>query len=446
MTGERMTVDLLVDVGTSVEPPRSGGGGSRRWVGVLAVTLVALVAALLAWPDGSTTPPPPPDQSAADQRIPVPQAPAPDDPRLLPWPGRGGLVTDEQFVATAVDAWRTQARVSAARDEPGEQVHALWAGFVGSSAVALLQSVGEDGATRVAEVAEARRPGNVQRGPLIVQSVESVSGQPQMLLLGYAGGLDLDDALDRPGLALLQVLPAPDLLGGGVELQRREGSRFVSIGIQPDGLSQPWVHSPTISGDGALVASVRVRGPEPGLRTTQLLTPGRLLPSAAPVRLVAPEWGRTRPDLAEDYVDALAAVQALGRSRGSVAVLGSTPVQDARVGLFEVRRPGRPSQVVTVMTRGTDQDVSQPSPLGDVDEVAVGAVRRPSGHVVVVGVGPPETALMVLGTDGDAVSTGPRVTAAVLDPGSGVREVSAQAYRDDQAWIGRTTLDVRNLR
>jgi hypothetical protein len=355
------------------------------------------------------------------------------------------LVTDEQFVATAVDAWRTQARVSAARDEPGEVVHALWAGFVGTSGVALLQSVGEDGVPRVAEVAEARRPGNVQRGPLVVQSVEAVSDRPQMLLLGYTGGLDLDDTLENRNLTLLQVLPAPDLLGPGIELQRREGPRFVSIGIQPDGLSQPWVHSSDFSPEGAVVASVRVRGLEPGLQTTQLLTPGRLLPSAAPVRLVVPEWGRTRPDLPEDYVDAVAALRSLGRSGGSVAVLGSTPVQDARAGLFEVRRPDRASQVVTVMTRGTDQYVSQPRPPGAVDEVAIGAVRRPSGHLVVVGAGPPETALMVLGADGAAISTGPRVTAMVLDPGSGVRQVAAQAYRDDDTWIGRSTLDVQDL-
>jgi hypothetical protein len=267
-----------------------------------------------------------------------------------------------------------------------------------------------------------------------------------MLLLGDSGGLALDNVLTAPGSALMQVLPGPDLLPEGVELQRREGSRFVQLGLQADGLSQPWVHSPAVSPEGDVVASVRVRGLEPGLQTTQVVSPGSLLPGPAPVRLVDPEWGRTRADLPEDYVDALAALGSVGRTAGTVAVLGSTPVQDARVALVELRRTGEPSEVVTVMSRGGVQHASFPRPLGGPDEVVMGAVRLPSGHLVVVGAGPPQTAQLVLGADGEAIEAGPRVTAAVLVPGWDVRQVAGQAYRDDDTWIGRTALDVRDLR
>ncbi len=443
---EPMSVDLVVDPGSSasagtVPPPDRP---PRRWVGVLAVAVVALVVGLLAWPDGSSEPSAAQRQSAATPAAPA--VPAPDDPRLLPWPGRGPLAQDEAFVQAATQGWRTQAEATASPDAPGDEVHPLWAGMVGTTAVALLQSVGADGEVRVAQVSEARRPGNVQRGPLMVQQVATVAAEPTMVVLRDTGGLALDDVLTEPGSALMQVLPAPDLLPEGVELQRREGARFVPLGLQGDGLSQPWVYSPEMAPEGDVIASVRVRGLEPGQQTTQLVEPGSLLPSPAPVRLVAPDWGRTRADLPEDYVDALAALGSVGRSAGTAAVLGSTPVQDARVALVELRRAGKPSQVVTVMTRGGVQHMSYPRPLGGPDEVEMGAVRLPSGHLVVVGAGPPPTAQLVLGADGEAIEAGPRVTAAVLPPGSDAREVSGQAYRDDDTWIGRTTLDVRDLR
>jgi hypothetical protein len=442
-----MTVDLVVDTGaaSSAAPALpEGPPPSRRWLGALAVAVVALVGGLLVWPDGASEPPAAQRQSAATPAAPA--VPAPSDPRLLPWPGRGPLAQDEAFVQAAAQAWRSQAAAASSPDAPRDEVHPLWAGLVGTSAVAVLQSVGADGQARVAQVSESRRPGNVQRGPLVVQQVATVDGEPTMLLLGDAGGLALDDVLAEPGLALMQVLPAPDLLPEGVEMQRREGPRFVRLGLQADGLSQPWVHSPTAAPEGDVVASVRVQGLEPGLQTTQVVTPGSLLPAPAPVRLVAPDWGRTRSDLPEDYVDALAALASTGRSAGTAAVLGSTPVQDARVALIELRRSGEPAEVVTVMTRGGVQHMSYPRDPADPDEVAMGAVRLPSGHLVVVAAGPPQTAQIVLGADGDAIEAGPRVTAAVLSPGWDVRQVAGQAYRDDDTWIGRTALDVRDLR
>jgi hypothetical protein len=445
---ESVSVELLDDggpVGTD-EPPADRR--PRRRLGLVLAVLVVLLVALVAWPDGTST-------RSADRVEPTmpaaPAVPAPTDPRLLPWPGVGPLASDEDFVAAAEQAWRTQAPVRSSTPGPGEQVVPLWAGFVGTAAVALLQSVGEDDVVRVAQVSEARRPRNVQRGPLVLQQVETLSPgaePPSMIALVYPGGLELGFGLDQPGAEIVQVLPAPGALRDGSELLRREGTRFAPVGLQADGLSQPWLHTPGLSPEGPLVITARIRGPEPGIGVAQLLPPGSLLPRPAPVQLVEPAWGRTRDDLPEDYLDASAALAALGLQQGQVAVLGSTVLQDGRVVLLQVMPSpdaAQPSGVVTVFTRGGQQYVSASRPALTPQEVVVGAVRTPSGHLVVGVAAPPEASTTVVAADGEPLGVGPRVTAVALDPGRPVTEVAGQAYREDETYLGRTALDVSGL-
>jgi len=451
---EPVSVDLLVDdLPAGAGPPPLDERPPRRRLGLVLAAVLATVVGLLAWPDASPAPGSAGDAApaAGSEAASLPEVPAPTDPRLLPWPGRGPLATDADFVAQAEQAWRTQARVGSGRVGPAEAVAVLWAGYVGSTATALLQSVGDDDVVRIAQVSEARRPQNVQRGPLVLQRAETLSPgarPPAVLALVYAGGLQLGSMLEQPGATLVQVLPAPGALPEGSELLRREGARFAAVGIQPDGLSQPWLHTPELSPEGPVVLTARTRGPEPGIDVSQLIVPGTLLPAPAPVQLVEPAWGRTRDDLPEDYIDASAALAGLGLAQGQVAVLGSTVLQDGRVTLLQVMPspdPALPSGVVTVNARGVRQYVSPAQPPPAPEQVVVGAVRTPSGHLVVVAAGPPEASTVVVSADGEPVEVGPRVTAVSVEPGTPVAEVAGQGYQEDETYLGRTALDVSGL-
>ncbi len=99
------------------------------------------------------------------------------------------------------------------------------------------------------------------------------------------------------------------------------------------------------------------------------------------------------------------------------------------------------------MTVGSGQVdvVSQPRPAGVPTELAIGAARSADGRMLVVAAGPPETDLVVLGADGDAVATGPRTTAVWFDRDLDIDEVAAQGYQRDETWVGRSTLDVSDL-
>lgn len=433
MSHQSVDVDLVVDATAAVAPPPPPR--SRGRVGVAVLAVAAVVVALLVWPDGST-----PEAGPAEGEVAQPP-PVPDDARLLPWPARGPYAADEEFVQLAADAWRTQASVSSPPDVPAGEVYPLWAGTVGTTAVALLQAVGADGLPRVAQLSESRRPPDVQRGPLVLTTVETVTTSPEMLGVVYAGGLDLGYVLDQPGRDVLQVLPAPGLLTEGVELQRQEGARFVPLVLQPDGLTQPWVHGVQQASEGSVVAAVRVRGADPGILVDGLVVPGQVVPGPTPVQLVPPEWGTTTRSSPDNYVDALAALESLGRSAGRVAVLGTAPLSGSRATLLEVRPEGPGSPVVVaVHAVGVRQTVSGPQPARLPTEIALGAVRLAGGVLVVVGAGPPDTDLLVYGADGRPVGTGPRVSAIVLPTDEAVSELAVQGYRTDETFVGRSVL------
>ena len=434
---EWVSVDLLDEappVAPAATPARPRG--RLAMVGGLAV---ALLGALLLWPEGSTSPDAP---QVVDAEA-VAEQPAPDDARLIGWPGRGPWIDDEGFVDEALAVWAATSSAVDPDNAPGPQGHALWAGPVGGAAVALLQSVGLDGVARVAQVTESQIPGSTNPGSLTLSSVEPVATEPPFVVLSYPGALGLGGVLDEPGAVLVQALPAPGLVGDGVELQRQEGPRFTSIGMQADGLSEPWVHTPWLAPGGPVVSAVRTQGSFPGMLTTALVTPESLLPGPAPVQIVPASWGETRPDLPEDYLDGLAALESLDRSAGRVTILGSITTDRGRATLVEVRPsgPGWPV-VVTVASTPTGMLVSPPRPSRPGDVMEVGALRAPDGALLVVGTGPPDTSLVVLGADGEAVARGTRTTATWLPRDADVAEVAAQGYRRDETWVGRSALDV----
>ena len=439
---EWVSVDLLDEAppSPSAETSAIGTARPRGRLALLGGAVAAVLGALLLWPDAATTadPPAPPDSDA------VAEQPAPADPRLLPWPGRGPWAGDEEFVDQAAATWRASAEDPGLL--PGAEVHALWAGPVGDIGVAVLQSVGQDGEPRVAQVTESRIPGSISRGALILTDTEVVGQEPPFVVLSYPGGLDLGGVLREPGTSLLQVLPAPDLLPDGVELQRQSGTDFETVNLLGDGLSEPWVHTPWLVPGGPVLAAVRTQGPYPGLLSTALIDPQSLVPGPAPVLLVPSAWGELRTALPQDYLDAQSALAALGRTSGRVSILGSTPTADGRAALVEVRPrgPGRPV-VVTVATRGKSTIVSRPRPASTSADIAVGAVRSLDGALLVVAAAPPDTALMLIGRDGTVVARGPRTTAVWLPRDIDLSSVAAQGFRDDETWVGRTVLDVTDL-
>jgi len=432
---EWVSVDLLDDAPApaSTAPPAR----PRRGLALLATGVVAMLGALVLWPE-------PGDGPAVDDVVPAAEQAPPQDPRLLPWPGRGPWAGDEAFVGQATAVWRASADEPGAT--PGVEVHALWAGPVGEVDVAVLQSVGQDGLTRVAQVSESRIPGSANPGPLVLTRADVVEREPPFVVLSYEGGLDLGGVLREPGSSLLQVLPSPDLLPDGVELQRQDGPRFETVGLQDDGLSQPWVHTPWLAPEGPLLAAVRTQGARPGMVQMALIDPAALLPGPPPVLLVPSAWGELRPDQTQDYLDAQKALAAVGRTSGRVSILGSTPTVDGHASLVEVRPrgPGRPV-VVTVASRGEGGVVSEPRPSSTPDEIAVGAARALDGALLVVAAAPPQASLVVVGADDRVVATGPRTTAVWLPRDLDVSTVAAQGYRDDETWVGRTVLDVDDL-
>lgn len=436
-----MSVDLL-DESPPPDPPPTGR--PHRGLAGLAVAAAVVLVGLVLWPQPPAAPGPG-DASGGQAGQQAGQQPAPDDPRLLPWPGRGPWAGDEEFVEAATQAWRSTSASGEAG--PGEDVHALWAGPVGDVGVAVLQSVGTDGLARVAQVTESQGADSTSAGAPVLTNTQIIDVDTPFVALSYGGGLDLAGVLRDPGSALLQLLPAPDLVVDGAELQRQNGRRFVTVGMQDDGLSQPWVHTPWLAPEGAVVAAVRTMGPEPGLLRIARIDPRRLLPGPAPVRLVPAGWGRLRPDLPQDYLDAQLALQALGRTSGRASILGSTPTPDGYAALVEVRPsgPGRPV-VVTVGSRDAGGPlVSEPRPAPTPESMVIGAVRSPAGDVLVVATGPPDASLLVIGADGRPVGTGPRTTALWLPRGEDVATVAAQGYRDDETYVGRATLDVSDL-
>ena len=439
---EWVSVDLL-DEAPPAAPAQVSSIGTASPRGRLALVgglVAAVLAALLLWPDAATNADPPVPMDVE----PMAEQPAPADPRLLPWPGRGPWAGDEEFIDQAAAAWRASA--DDPESLPGVEVHALWAGPVGDVDVAVLQSVGQDGQPRVAQVTESKIPGSISPGALILTDTEVVGQEPPFVVLSYSGGLDLGGVLRESGTSVLQVLPAPDLLSDGVELQRQSGTAFESVAVQVDGLSEPWVHTPRLVPGGPVLAAVRTQGPYPGLLSTSLIDPQALLPGPAPVLLVPSAWGELRTALPQDYIDAQSALAAVGRTSGRVSILGSTPTVDGHASLVEVRPrgPGRPV-VVTVATRDRSTIVSGPRPSSTPADIAVGAVRSPDGGLLVVAAAPPDTALMLIGRDGTVVARGPRTTAVWLPRDVDVSSVAAQGYRDDETWVGRTVLDVTDL-
>jgi DNA-directed RNA polymerase specialized sigma24 family protein len=197
---------------------------------------------------------------------------------LLPWPARGDLTSDRQFLAAADHLWR--------RARPGlGRTYVLYAGRVGLGRLALLQARDGDRA-RAAIVAD--HDVSLNHPALRLDVDAPLPPQPPLLLVvAYDGNLGMPGLQPDSGSRLLQVLAAP-----GVD---RIARRAVLSGFSPaprpgfsmlaldHGLSKPWLD---LSGEGPATALRVYRAGRP---VADLLVPvdNRLDPTPVAVRVVA---------------------------------------------------------------------------------------------------------------------------------------------------------------
>jgi hypothetical protein len=397
---------------------------------LLAVALVGLF--LLPSDDPS------PPQVLRDGEMPAPVAEG-----LLPWPGRGPWAYDQSFVAEAARAWRDAAQSDSTVEPPGDEVVPLWAGPVLDAKMAVLQSRGSDGRVHVAQVSDMLY-GWLQP-QLRLLATARVDSEPEFFSFPFVGPDDRRGQLDPDVLATFQMLPGPRLRSGEYKVLRVEGSRFVPITVQEDGLSEPWAYGRWWLRDDPKVA-VLTRSDSGSLVSAARLDPDALLPGPPPVALVEPIWGTDRPPEPEDYVAAAAALESVGSSTGEAAVLGSADTAVGRASLVQIEPTGSvgPRSAVVVDTEEAFE-VSLARPLQTGAQVAIGAARTTYGDLVVVAAAAPQASLLAIEADQDVVATGGRIQATVLPRDAGVSVVSARAIRGGQSPPERASIEVAEV-
>ena len=424
LESESVTVVGVEDPPTSRPSPSSTR--TLRWVGTL---LAVALAVLLLLPRDD----PPPGYTLAEGELDVPS-----DERLLPWPGRGPWAADQSFVAEASTAWRDAAIVDSSVDAPGDDVVALWAGPVLDARMAVLQSVGADGVVRVAQVSDMLF-GWLQP-QLRLLGTDRVTTEPPFLVFPFVGPDDRRGQLDPDVLATFQMLPGPQVRSGEHSALRVDGSRLVSVDVQPDGLSAPWAYGRWWIREDPEVAVV-TRADDGALEAAVRLGPDALVPGDPPVSLVDPLWGADRPYVAQDYVTASAALEALGADSGAASVLGTAETPAGPASLVHAQSTSHGAAVL-VVGGGAQPETSSAASVGPASQVALGVARRPTGERVVVAAASPLTTLLAIDADGDALTTGGRAQAAVLPPDADVAVVEARAFLADDTVLERARLDL----
>ena len=434
---------MRVDAGDSVtvvgvEQPTPPTPPARRWppsrLGWVAAVLVAVLLLLLLLP----TEEPPPVQPLGEGEV-----PAPADSRLLPWPGRGPWASDDDFVAEAAAAWRDAAQADPSIEPPGDEVVPLWAGPVSGAVMALLQSVGSDGAVRVAQVSDMLY-GWLQPD-LRLLAATRVDSEPEFVTFAFVGPDDRRGQLDPDVLSTFQMLPGPPVASGERRVLRVEGRRFVPVDLQEGGLSAPWAYGRWWIRDEPEIAVV-VDGEDDTLLSVVRLDPDALLPDDPPITLTAPDWGADGPYEPADYLVASTALESVGLAGGETAVLGSTTTAAGHASLVQVRPEGSvDATLVAVFATDDEVTVSPPRPLAPDAQVALGAVRTPGGDLLVVAAASPQTTLLSIDLDGEVVATGGRVQAAVVESGTDATVVGARAFQEDTSVPERTAVDVEEL-
>jgi RimJ/RimL family protein N-acetyltransferase len=321
---------------------------ARRRFGLL---LVALLVAVVAVPAG------------LGQLLDRPERPAaPDDPRLLAWTPRGDLAGDRDFVAEAADVWRGH-HAELSGTELGE-VHPVWAGTIGSGRLAILQSVGDDGTPRIAQVAEHGDPATLR---LDSQDVIRTR-RPDALVVNYDGNVDIPMLRPGRGSAVLRLLLPPDARNLTVFRRVRDAPAAGEVNWErlshtSSGLTATWLHLDSRSPGGTVVVMARSVDSAADSVSTVAAVPGHVVAQRPAAALVDPTWGPMLPlDLAA-YDDAMVAggvegvppgppTPPMDGDRTTVARLASAATLDARLSVLELQRGGQTSAVLVAWFGG----------------------------------------------------------------------------------------------
>lgn len=409
-------VELPVDVVDRSEGPSSRG---RRFAPVAALVLVAFVWLLLTdQPTDPVAQEPPADVSSQSSAV---------EDMPLGWPARGSLADDSAALADAEAAWRRDAATARGWDSPGLDLNTIWAGEIDGRAYAILESRDRGDVGLVASLsAPLSQTGRLDWS---VDEVMRVDSEPPFVVLTASG--------DKTASDRVRIVPDPSLLEEGVQFYRVVDGRYESIAIRPDGASEETGLS---SGSAAEVVGLREFGPRSTLISASRVSSMHTIPGDGAVRFVRPLWGRAGATTAADYLDALAALEATGRSSAWVFVAGSSSDEGRRVSLVAVWPfyEGWPD-VVTVTTAADGQRVSPPRDTAFEQQVVGGRVRVDDSTEVVVAAASPQATRVAILLDGELAGEGTDV-ASVFVPATTGAQVAAEAYQADGTVLAREVL------
>jgi hypothetical protein len=410
-------VELTGDLVERGEPPRP----RRRNPAWAVVTIVSLALIWLLVTDSATdlSPPESPSPSSADRST--------SEALPMGWATQGNLADDEAVLAGAETAWRTAAETRRDWGPPGLDLNAIWAGEIDDRSYVLLESAGYRGEGLVAKLSTRSSPSGTHYWS--VDQVVRIYSEPPFLVLGTS----VDGSVPRA-----RILPNPSLLEQGLRFSRVASGRYERIAVRTDGISEELL----LADSSTEVVALRGVGRTAIVASASSMLPMRMIPEESSLRFVRPHWGGVGTTTAQDYLDALAALRATGRSHAWVYMAGSSTDAQRRLSLVAVWPfyEGWPD-IVAVATDAGHRHVSQPRATLFGQEVVMGKVTVDDSDMVIAAASPRAHRVSIL-LDGVSAADGSRVATAVIPAGTG-GSISAEAYRANGAVLDRARMAPR---